>query len=39
MENIKSPFMIWNDSNLPEQLEKFIRHCELFFTRPFREKE
>ena len=39
MEGIKPPFMNWNDSNLLEQLEKFIRHCELIFTGPLSEKE
>ena len=38
MEGIVPPSMRWDDTNLPEAFEKFVRHANLVFIGPLADK-
>ena len=38
LAGITPPLMRWDDTNLPEQWEKFMRHTALMFSGPLKSK-
>ena len=38
LAGITPPSMQWDDKNLPEQWEKFMRHTALMFSGPLKAK-
>ena len=38
LAGISPPSMRWDDTNLPEQWEKFMRHTALMFSGPLKAK-
>ena len=38
LAGITPPYMRWDDTNLPEQWEKFMRHTALMFSGPLKAK-